>query len=93
MNLELDTLLLSKNALGDAGASALVAGLLSIGAPTSLSLADCRIGDEGGRALAEALRAGESLTELSLQNNQIGDAVCAVAPFCIIRFQLSVSKL
>ena len=73
----LEELDLSGNAIGNAGASLLGAGLNPQHLPTqtltALILSHCAIGRQGAEALCYALESNYSLSSLQLQNNQIGD--------------------
>ena len=64
---------LSRNKIGDAGATAIANAIAVNASVTKLYLYDNKIGDEGAKALASALEVNAFVTELSLGFNKIGD--------------------
>src|SRR6185312_1087633 len=73
-NPSVNSLILSYNQIGDAGATALAKALESNSSLISLDLGSNQIGDAGATALAKALESNSSLTSLNLWSNQIGHA-------------------
>ena len=70
----LTSLTLNKNSIGEAGASALSQALTANSSLTTLELRLNNIGNAGASSLSQALTANSSLTSLDLGANSIGDA-------------------
>ena len=79
----LQSLKLSKNALGDAHMAALASVLRALPALQLMDLSDNCIGDAGAVAIARALASSISITNLDLSNNRIGDAGAAAIESCL----------
>jgi len=62
---------LSKNKIGDAGASALANALLSNDSVNDLDLSNNRIGNAGALAIRDALKNGKSIHQVNLSGNKV----------------------
>ena len=77
VNSSLTHLDLSKNSIGDSGATSLTQALAVNSSLTNLDLSKNSIGDSGALSLSQALAVNSSLTNLDLSANSIGDSGAA----------------
>ena len=86
-DLNLDSLTLDYNPIGDEGVRILANSLASFGRCPNLSVAYCGLGPESGVYLADFLLSTDKLVTLNLQGNSLGpEGVIALAGVCFFSF-------
>ena len=91
VNTSLTSLDLSRNSIGDEGASSLSEALRVNTSLTSLDLSGNSIGDEGASSLSETLRVNTSLTSLDLSRTCISDGASSLSE--ALRVNTSLTSL